>query len=31
MLIDDRFAQGKVMQLLPRWWAPGLVAGSAGG
>ncbi|KJH77731.1 ATP-dependent DNA helicase [Pseudomonas sp. ES3-33] len=31
MLIDDRFAQGKVKQLLPRWWALGPAACHAGG
>jgi Rad3-related DNA helicase len=21
MLIDDRFAEGRIRQLLPRWWS----------
>ena len=31
MLIDDRFAEGKVRQLLPSWWAVGAAAGYPGG
>ncbi|MCK1790341.1 ATP-dependent DNA helicase [Pseudomonas violetae] len=31
MLIDDRFAEGKVKQLLPRWWAVDPAACHAGG
>jgi len=30
MLIDDRFGDSKVKQLLPRWWSVGVGQGVAG-